>query len=78
MCCVFWLLAGGGGGGGGVGVCFAGGSGGGALTNVYTGLIIHTDSPHPATLTPTTLPPHISTLSTPAIMAYSPIPETRS
>ena len=44
MCCVSWLL----GGGGGVGVCFAGGSGGGALTNVYTGLIIHTDSPPPS------------------------------
>ena len=43
MCCVSWLLV-----VGGVGVCFAGGSGGGALTNVYTGLIIHTDSPPPS------------------------------
>ena len=47
----------------GVGVCFAGGGGGGALTNVYTGLIIHTDSPPPS-YTYTTLPPHTTHLYT--------------
>ena len=63
MCCVSWLL--GGGGGGGVGVCFAGGSGGGALTNVYTGLIIHTDSPPPSyTYTNYTATTHLYTLYT--------------
>ena len=63
MCCVSCLL--GGGGGGGVGVCFAGGSGGGALTNVYTGLIIHTDSPPPSyTYTNYTATTHLYTLYT--------------
>ena len=50
---------------GGVGVCFAGGSGGGALTNVYTGLIIHTDSPPPSyTYTNYTATTHLYTLYT--------------
>ena len=44
-----------------MGVCFAGGGGGSALTNVYTGLIIHTDSPPPS-YTYTTLPPHTTHL----------------
>ena len=57
IACVSWLLV-----VAGVGVCFAGG-GGGALTNVYTGLIIHTDSPPPS-YTYTTLPPHHTHLYT--------------
>ena len=64
---------------GGVGVCFAGGSGGGALTNVYTGLIIHTDSPPPSyTYTNYTATTHLYT-STAAILDCPPdgIPETR-
>ena len=58
IACVSWLLV-----VAGVGVCFAGGGGGSALTNVYTGLIIHTDSPPPS-YTYTTLPPHHTHLYT--------------